>query len=635
MREYVTTIVWSYATTAVVTGSLAPMRTRRVASVLFVLGLVAGFTLVVTGAGPAAAGSTERITDYRSEVTIERDGAIVVHETIDYDFGVVPHHGIYRDVPVRTRESGKSGYDRVYPLTVQSVRASAGTAAQYTVEDSGGKQRIKIGDPDTTITGAHTYDITYRVRGALNPFADHDELVWNAVGTDWSVPIERASTVVHAPATIERVGCASGPAGSTLPCDAAASAGSDAVFSKSGLAPYEGMTFTVQLPKGAVVPAPKPILEERFSITSAFRVTPATGGLAGAMLLLLAGLVVFLVWKFGRDRRYAGSAVDAAYGPGASGEGTAPEVSAPRREAETPVEFEPPDGLRPGQLGTLIDFEANPLDVTATIIDLAVRGYLKIEEIDKAWYQRKHDWELTKLPKEGELHRYERTLYDGLFKDGDEVKLSDLRDKFAARMTKVREQLMDDAMAKGWFARKPGTVKVLYVLLGILVVGIGVAITIALAASTHAGLLGIPVIVGGILVLVAARWMPKRTAKGYAVLRHAEGFKRFIDESEKGRAEFAERKNLFSEYLPYAVVFGATKKWAQAFADLGDEPPDTSSWYLSQHAFDYAVFGSAIDGFAVTTSGTLTSSPASTGSSGFSGGGFSGGGGGGGGGGSW
>ena len=88
------------------------------------------------------------------------------------------------------------------------------------------------------------------------------------------------------------------------------------------------------------------------------------------------------------------------------------------REAETPVEFQPPDNLRPGELGTLIDFEANPLDVTATIIDLAVRGYLKIEELDKEWYQRKHDWLLTKLPKEGELRRYERTLYDGLFADG-------------------------------------------------------------------------------------------------------------------------------------------------------------------------------------------------------------------------
>ena len=78
------------------------------------------------------------------------------------------------------------------------------------------------------------------------------------------------------------------------------------------------------------------------------------------------------------------------------------------------------------------------------------------------------------------------------------------------------------------------------------------------------------------------------------------------------------------------MVFGATRKWAKTFADLGDEPPDTSSWYVAQHPLDYAMFSSAIDGFAVTSSGTLTWAPASSGSSGFGGGGFSGGGGGGG-----
>ena len=70
----------------------------------------------------------------------------------------------------------------------------------------------------------------------------------------------------------------------------------------------------------------------------------------------------------------------------------------------------PPDDLRPGELGTLVDFEADPLDVTATIIDLAVRGYLKIEEVEKEWYQFRHDWTLTKLQRAGELRRYERTL---------------------------------------------------------------------------------------------------------------------------------------------------------------------------------------------------------------------------------
>jgi uncharacterized membrane protein len=603
------------------------MRVRRAAAL--VVGVFAVCAASLVAAAPAGAGLTERITSYRSEVTIEHDGTIEVHETIVYDFGVVPHHGIYRDIPVRTSESPKDGYDRVYPLDVVSVEASAGTPAQYSVEEKGDDQSIKIGDPDRTITGEHTYDIVYRVRGAMNAFADHDELYWNAVGPQWSVPIGEATAVVHAPADITQVVCFSGGFGSTLPCDSATSNGPDAQFSKANLSPYQGMTFAVALPKGAVVPPPKPILEERFSFTSAFRVTPATGGISGGILLLLIGIVVFLVWKFGRDRRYAGSAVDAAYGKDGG-----PEVAAPLREGETPVEFEPPEHLRPGELGTLIDFDAGPLDVTATIIDLAVRGFLKIEEVEKEWYQFKHDWKLTKLPKEEELRRYERTLYDGLFEDGDEVKISDLKNKFAARMSKVRDQLVDDAMSKGWFTRKPGTVKVLWALLGSFVLTIGIALTILLAANTHAGLLGVPVIVGGILMLIAARWMPKRTAKGYAVLRHTLGFKRFIDESEKHRAQFAERANIFSEYLPYAVVFGATDKWAKAFEGLANEP-DTSSWYVSQHAFNYVVFSSAIDGFATTSAGTLTSSPASSGSSGFGGGGFSGGGGGGGGGGSW
>jgi len=385
------------------------------------------------------------------------------------------------------------------------------------------------------------------------------------------------------------------------------------------------------------VPEPKPMTEERFSFTSAFRVTPATGGISIGMLLLLVGGVVFVVWRFGRDRRYAGSAVDAAYGPGATADGAPPaEVSAPAREAETPVEFEPPDKLRPGQLGVLIDFKANALDVTATIVDLAVRGYLRIEELDpEGVFFRKHDWQLVKLPKDEPLHRYERTLYDALFQAGDVVKLSDLHNTFASDMQKVEKELMDDAMGKGWFRKKPGTVKALWFLLGLLVLVGGIAVTIGLAAFTHAGLIGVPVIVAGILLMIMSYKMPARSAKGYAVLRHTLGFKRFIDESEKRRAEFAERANIFSEYLPYAVVFGATSKWAKAFGGLDDPPPDTSTWYVAQHPLDYAMFSAAIDGFAVTSVGTLTSTPASSGSSGFSGGGFSGGGGGGGGGGSW
>jgi len=586
--------------------------------------------------------SVEQIKSYHVDLTVESSGDLLVHEEILYDFGSGEHHGIYRDITDRVDYPPKSGYDRVYPIDVVSVKASEGTPAQYTTEETANHFRIKIGDPDRTITGTHTYDITYRVRGTLNGFADHDELVWNAIGTEWTVPISDVTVTAKAPAEIQRVLCTSGEYGSFTACPTQSSSGDTAQFAVPLLNPYEGVTVSLAFPKGAV-PEPKPITEERFNISSAFRVTPATGGIAVGMLLLLVGLVGFLVWHFGRDRRYAGSAVDAAYGPGAAttaaaaAAGAAPkEVTAPRREAETPVEFEPPEHLRPGQLGVLIDFKANTLDVTATIIDLAVRGYLRIEEVDPTGvFFRKHDWQLTKVAKEDPLLRYERTLYDALFRDGDTVLLSDLHNKFAAHIQAVEKALMNDAMEQGWFRKQPGTVKALWMFLGLVVTAAGFGLTAVLAASTHAALLGLPVIIAGILLIVLSYTMPARTAKGYAVLRHTLGFKRFIDESEKRRAEFAERANLFSEYLPYAVVFGATKKWAKAFGGLDDPPPDTSSWYVAQHPLDYVMFTSAIDGFAVTSAGTLTSTPASSGGSGFSGGGFSGGGGGGGGGGSW
>src|SRR5215203_1072136 len=261
------------------------MHARRAAALAVVV-LVA-CVANVSVAGPAHAGFAERIVDYRTDVTVEHDGTIEVHETIVYDFGAVPKHGIFRTVPVRTEQSGKDGYDRVYPLTVVSVSGSADTPAQYTVEEDGDNQRIKIGDPDRTITGEHTYDIVYRVHGAMNAFGDHDELVWNAVGTEWPVPIDKASAVVHAPADITQVGCSTGYLGASYPCDTASSSGSTAEFSKAALAASQGLTFTVALPKGAIVPSPTPILEERFNFASAFRVTPATGGISGGLLAVL------------------------------------------------------------------------------------------------------------------------------------------------------------------------------------------------------------------------------------------------------------------------------------------------------------------------------------------------------------
>jgi uncharacterized membrane protein len=159
-------------------------------------------------------------------------------------------------------------------------------------------------------------------------------------------------------------------------------------------------------------------------------------------------------------------------------------------------------------------------------------------------------------------------------------------------------------------------------------------LTFVLAKWTTFGLVGIPVIVAGVVLTVGARWMPSRTAKGTAIARRVGGFRTVIETAETHMSRWAEEQNVFTRYLPYAIVFGVTEKWAKAFEGLAQMPPDTT-WYLSTRPFIYADFGRALDDFSVTTGGTIASTPASSGSSGFSGGGFSGGGGGGGGGGSW
>jgi hypothetical protein len=596
--------------------------------VVAVPALVAFLTLPLFVAAPTEAqAGGERIRRYDVALTVRADGNLVVHETIDYDFGSAQRHGIFRVIPVRLAYDNR--YERLYPLEVTSVKGSEGTPDDYEVEDVGNDKRIKIGDPDRTITGRHSYTIDYRVEGTLNGFADHDELYWNAIGSDWAVPVEQAAVTVEVPAPISQVACFAGPDRSSLPCASAHADGATAAFS-SPLGAHQGLTVVVGFPRGAVVPPPAPVLDERWTITRAFAVNAGTVGVGLCVLFAVVGGFIVLVWRGGRDRRYVGSPVDVAFG-NIGGEDEAVPLFA---HAETPVEFVPPDGLRPGQVGTLVDEVAHPLDVTATIIDLAVRGHLRIEEIPKEGWFGKPDWRLVRLDRSNGLRPYEQLLLDGLFRDGQAVELSELRNAFAARLKRVQTALYDDAVAHGWFITRPDKVRMAWLVFGIVGLVLGIGLTIIAAAFTTWALAVVPLVLGGLLLVTGHRWMPRRTAKGTGARQRALGFKRFIDESEKDRARFAEQKHLFSEYLPYAVVFGATEKWARAFAGLDGAVPE-QSWYVSPHPFTVAAFSSSMHGFADTSAGSLTSTPASTGSSGFGGGGFSGGGGGGGGGGSW
>ena len=186
-------------------GQLRRRVVRRLAATVGALG-IATIAFIPFGAAPAgAAFGAEGIDRISVDLTVHTDGTLDVVESIAYDFGAVPKHGIIRLIPDRRRFDAH--HDRRYPITVTKVSASAGASNRVKLSRSGAYREIRIGDPKRTIRGAHTYTIFYTVRGAYERYADHDELNWNAVGTEWSVPVDSVTVRLHAPAAITKVAC--------------------------------------------------------------------------------------------------------------------------------------------------------------------------------------------------------------------------------------------------------------------------------------------------------------------------------------------------------------------------------------------------------------------------------------------
>jgi uncharacterized membrane protein YgcG len=392
------------------------------------------------------------------------------------------------------------------------------------------------------------------------------------------------------------------------------------------------MTAVVAFPPGSVANV-APILVERRDLSTAFRVNGWTVGIAAGLALLGVAGAIAVAWRHGRDRRYVGTLP-----------GLVPEPGEPAVQERKPltggppvsVEFGPPDKLRPGQVGTLIDEQANIVDVTATIVDFAVRKYMRITELTD-----EKDWELTKLRDSGpEFLPYERDLFDALFRDRDTVRLSELRGTFAGDLSKTRRQLYSDMVKQGWYTQSPAATRMRVRLVGILALVASIVVTIVLALTTHVALIGLGLVLASVAIIAVAGRFPARTGKGSAALERVRGFRLYVATAEKDQIAYQERVQIFSEFLPYAMVFGLVDRWAHILDGLSQPELQRLDWYSSPNAFTVGAFTGSFLGFQHMTAGTIATSAvhdATGSSSGFSGfsGGFSGGGGGGGGGGSW
>jgi uncharacterized membrane protein YgcG len=594
----------------------------------------------VLSAGPASADDVERITSYDVTLTVRPSGDLGVTEKIAYDFGTNQRHGIFRAIPTKVPYSNQD-YFRLYRLTDLTVTSPDGAPANVSRSEGAGVTTLRVGDPDRTVTGRHSYVLSYTIEGSLNAFSDRVELYWNAIGAEWAAPIDRATVHVVAPAAIQGQVCFAGVRGSTQPCTSGTVTGDDtrADFSQAGgLSPYSAFTIAVALPRDAVRSA-DPILLERWSLRKALTPTPFTGALAGAILLLGAATVMYLLGTKGRDRRYVGQT------PGLlPAAGTPATDEAVPMLARTPVAvaFAPPEGLRPGQIGTLLDERANVVDVTATIVDLAVRGFLRIDELERAHWFSSRDWQLVKLRQEEDgLLPYEKELFRGLFHSGPTVKLSELKKKFAARLAKVQTKLYEDVTKAGWFRGRPDQVRARWTVAGFVLTIGAAALAFWLFRLLHWAPVAIALLLVGFALLRAARRMPSRTAKGTAVLVQARGFREYIHTAEANQLRFEEGVDIFSRYLPYAIVFGEAERWVRVFGPLAAGAAAATGsgvgpvWYTGPNGWDASHFSDSLTGFTSSATSTIAAStPSSSGGSGFSGG-SSGGGGGGGGGGSW
>jgi len=597
---------------------------------LILAGLAATWLLV--GSSPAGlADEGWVITSFHSDIAIAADSKLTVTEDIRVDFGSLSKHGIFRTIPLRYRFNDKQ--DRFYVLEVRSVTDGTNPLQHDDSVDSD-NEVIKIGDPNRLVSGPQRYVITYTVAGAMNSFSDHSELFWNVDGALWPVPKTQVTATVHVPSgSLQKSACYQGPPGSTETCTH--TDGSDrADFSSTRpMASGEEMSVAVALNPGAVT-VPPPLLEarQRQFPQDAFDLTPLTVGLFVLLTLLGVGLVAWNWWVHGRDRAYLTQHYLADPPSGTTAALAEGQRTQPLFAHDTlVVEFGPPQHMRPAELGLILDESADTKDVTATIVDLAVRGYLTI-----AASPHQVEWTLTKKggPMET-LAQYERTLFYGLFAGRDTVTLSDLKGMFAPTLRQAEKEIYADSLLRGLFTSSPTQARAAWGCVGFALVLVGFATTVTLGLAFGWGLVGLAIIISGIALAATFPFMPQRTAAGRDLLQHTLGFRLYMTTAEKYRQQFAEKAQIFTQLLPYAIVFGCVTQWAKAFEGI-DTAAANSGWYSGNAPFQAALLASSLESMNANISSAITYVPPSAGSSsGFGGGGFSGGGGGGGGGGSW
>ena len=547
-----------------------------------------------------------RVEKFDSRIIVARAGTIDVTETIQAHFLGGPWHGLYRSIPVEYVTP--QGLNYTLFLNIKRITDGNGRPLKFDASRVRHYRKLKIYVPNAD-DSVQTISIEYTISDAIKFFEDHDELFWNVTGDEWDVPIAyaHASILLPSEATNIRATAFTGAYGSRAKDAEIEIVGNGVEVHTTNPLPYHaGLTVAVAFDKGAV--------HEPSSVTLIVRFIRSNWPLF--LPVIIFGVMFYLWWTRGRDPRLRPIA----------------------------AQYEPPEKLTPGEAGTLVDNSADMRDITASIVDLAVRGYMVIEEFQKdrmlgLFHEKDYKFILQKDRAQWSILKpHEQVLLNGIFSvgtAGETVSMDSLQNSFYKNLPALKSGIFDSLVGQGFYRRRPDKVRSAYiggaVVVGTLMIWGGSAV-----ASTL-GMTPLPFIVGGILsvlVICAFGWfMPAHTEQGTRTLENLLGFEDFLQHVESDRFNrMIKTPQMFETFLPFAMAFGVEKNWSKAFQGIMTQPP---SWYRGGYGPNFypMTFTNDLNAMSSRASSVMASAPRSSGGSGFGGGGSSGGGFGGGGGG--
>lgn len=546
--------------------------------------LIAGLAVMLGSAGPAYAEG--RASSYTVDATIDADGVLKVSELIEFA-GAAPST-LVQELSTRTRTTDA----RAYYFAISDIAVEVGGAPAAAFDTTVGATSTRISVPTG---GASQVKLSYAVRGAAIAADDETLISWPLL-QGLSVPVETFEATVHAPSAFTLIDCAAG----------APEAPGGCTFYGGGTHEYPNPYFRdVQRAAGEVVVAslrfpvgeipPNQDLRDLWTLDRAFSTDPLPLAVAAGTAVVGALVLWLLHRRVGRDASAVAPQLVATFTPTGPGQ----------------VRFATVDGVRPGEIGTLADERVDPIDITASVLDLAVRGHLLITELERESVHAPTQWTFSRRRHDGPLLDYERTLLDAIAPvQGDPVLLTNLSGSVAASIGQLQSELYEEVVERGWFTRRPDTTRNHWTVFGWVAVAVSVVVTVALAAFTHFGLTGLVLVGLALGMIFVAQELPARTAAGRAVLAGLDLLRGSLLTQPVEQLPLADRLAQVSLLLPYAVVLGGRERWLQALVDADDDDqPDSTDldWYHGPSTWQLADLPASLNAFVTTVQGVLFS----------------------------